>query len=138
MQGLGYVSNVGRHKRRRPWGSAGLGVVNPTDAWRTGREYGLPGTTTIQLEGGAGLGVVNPTDAWRTGREYGLPGTATVRYWKTRDGRYRSELEGAGLGIANREANRSLSGLGTIPKDATTWTASTALKLSLTPKRCRR
>lgn len=29
--------------------SNGLGVINETDAWLTGRPYGLPGTATIKL-----------------------------------------------------------------------------------------
>lgn len=29
--------------------SAGLGIVNESDAWMTGRPYGLPGTATVRL-----------------------------------------------------------------------------------------
>lgn len=29
--------------------NAGLGIVNESDAWMTGRPYGLPGTATVQL-----------------------------------------------------------------------------------------
>lgn len=30
--------------------AAGLGIINESDAWMTGRPYGLPGTATIRLD----------------------------------------------------------------------------------------
>lgn len=32
----------------QPYQGNGLGLISPTDAWLTGRPYGLPGTTAIQ------------------------------------------------------------------------------------------
>lgn len=51
--------------------SSGLGLINETDAWLTGRPYGLPGTAAIKFDSsepyGAGMlggtmGEFNPTD----------------------------------------------------------------------------
>jgi hypothetical protein len=36
--------------------SSGLGVINETDAWLTGRPYGLPGTAVVKLTRHAPLG----------------------------------------------------------------------------------
>jgi hypothetical protein len=53
-------------------GNAGLGLINETDAWLTGRPYGLPGTATIRIDhharngaemlGGAMFGEMTATD----------------------------------------------------------------------------
>lgn len=68
----------------------GLGVVNPTDHWRTGSETGrMAATSEIRLR-------------IRDGRYYPTIPTSGVY---------------PGLGLTNGEINRSLSGLGTVPND---------------------
>lgn len=38
---------------------AGLGVIDPTDFWPTGRPYGLPGTATLRVPGLGGAEFVD-------------------------------------------------------------------------------
>jgi hypothetical protein len=69
-----------------------------------------------------GFGVVDPNDAWDTGdvnRLY-MHGTTVVKFNPRRGGGFTSQVVGTGmgvLGLTNGEANRSLSGLGTVPND---------------------
>jgi hypothetical protein len=41
----------------------GLGVIDPTDMWRTGRPYGLPGTATIHIPSNGGAPTLMGADA---------------------------------------------------------------------------
>jgi len=52
--------------------SNGLGVINETDAWLTGRPYGLPGTATVELTSRA------PYGAQMVGGGFGDADTANV------------------------------------------------------------
>ena len=49
----------GRPIRQEPQAGGGLGLINATDWWRTGRPAGLPGTTTLRL--------MRDGDKWNTG-----------------------------------------------------------------------
>lgn len=61
--------------------NAGLGIINESDAWLTGRPYGLPGTATIRLTQAPG-GYHSPQgyhyDASMVGGGFGDADTASI------------------------------------------------------------
>lgn len=55
----------------------GLGIINESDAWLTGRPYGLPGTATVQLMQRPG-GYQNPNGHHYDARMFGDADTANI------------------------------------------------------------
>ena len=74
---------------------AGLGLINETDAWLTGRPYGLPGTAAIRIDhqapygaemlGGPSFGEVAASDmvALLKAQEAQAAALKRIAYWQT-------------------------------------------------------
>lgn len=75
-------------------GHAGLGLINETDAWLTGRPYGLPGTAAIRIDhqapygaemlGGATFGEMTAADmaALLKAQEAQAAALKRIAYWQ--------------------------------------------------------
>lgn len=59
-----------------PTGLAGLGLINESDAWLTGRPYGLPGSATVRYSDGRasmlGAAAIEPGYPVAPGYQFGL------------------------------------------------------------------
>lgn len=74
--------------------NAGLGIINETDAWLTGRPYGLPGTAVVQVDsqarygaemlGDANLGEMSASDlaALLKAQETQAAALKRIAYWQ--------------------------------------------------------